>query len=247
LAIAPAAFGDSEASTPEPSVTPTLLSSNPPWTELVDRYQTANRKQQDHLRDSTMEVEIHGKLPRYKQEAVQRAIRQVAPTGEVLYEPLSSSGDDRVIKEVIARYMTEEQDASRKLVAGDPKLHSIGITRENYNFKYKGTSKLNNRQVYMFQVTPKEKRLGLFKGEIWVDVDSFQTIREFGEFVRSPSIQVRKIKFDRRYEIQDDLAVPTLVSSRTETRLFGNAEIEVRYSGFTNVLSARSHSCPLGW
>jgi hypothetical protein len=182
-----------------------------------------------------------------KREAIQRAVRHVAATGEISYEPLSSSGDNTVRKEVIARYMSEEVDASRKLVLGDAKLQSIGINRDNYKFTYKGLAKLNDRQVYVFQITPKQKRLGLFKGEIWVDSATFQTLRESGTFVKNPSIQLSKLQFVRQYEIQDGLAIPTHVSSRIETRVGVAADIDVRFSGFSNVLTAHSRVCPLGW
>jgi hypothetical protein len=217
------------------------------WTEALDGYLAANRQQQDRLRDSTMEVEIQAKLPRMKREAIQRAVRHVAPSGEISYEPVSSTGDNMVRKEVIARYMSAEQDASRKVAPGDVQLQSMGITRDNYEFKYKGLGALNDRRVYVFELKPKQKRLGLFKGEIWVDVLTFQTLRESGTFEKSPSIYLSKVQFVRQYEIQDGLAIPTYVSSKIETRMAGTADIDIRFSGFSNVMTARSRICPLGW
>ena len=87
----------------------------------------------------------------------------------------------------------------------------------------------------------------MFKGEIWVDALTFQTLRESGTFVKSPSIYLSKVQFVRQYEIQDGLAIPTYVSSQIDTRVVGKAEIDIRFSGFSNVLTARSHICPLGW
>ena len=85
-----------------------------------------------------MEVEIQARLPRMKKVALQWGLRLVAPTGEVNYQPVSLTGDNMVRKEVIARYMTEEMDASRKSAIGDAKFQSMGITRDNYKFSYKG-------------------------------------------------------------------------------------------------------------
>jgi hypothetical protein len=246
FALAPLLRGGSEALAPDPIGAPPLPTVAT-WSEALDNYLAANRVQQDRLRDSTAEVEIQAKVPRMKREAIQRAVRRVAPSGEVSYEAIGGTGDNMVRKEVIARFMTEEQDASKKLVLGDAKLQSIGITRENYKFTFKGLGKLNDRQVYVFQITPKQKRLGLFKGEIWVDSVTFQTLRESGTFVKNPSIQLSKLQFVRQYEVQDGLAVPTHVSSKIETRLGVGAEIDVRFIGFSNVLTARSRICPLGW
>jgi hypothetical protein len=244
--LAPLARADSESFSPDPVGAPPLPTAAT-WTEALDNYFAANRQQQARLRGSTMEVEIQAKLPRMKKEAIQRAVRHVGATGEISYEPVSSTGDNMVRKEVIARYMSEEMDASKKLVLGDASLQSIGITRDNYKFSYKGLGKLNDRPVYVFQITPKQKRLGLFKGEIWVDSVTFQTLRESGIFVKNPSIQLAKLQFVRQYEIRDELAIPSYVSSKITTRLAGNAEIDVRYSGFSNLLTAQMRICPLGW
>ncbi len=246
FALVPVVHGGSEVLSPDPVGAPPLPTAAT-WSEALDAYLAANRVQQDRLRDSTMEVEIEARLPRMKREAIQRAVRQVGATGAITYEPLSSTGDNMVRKEVIARYMIAEADASRKVGPGDAKLQSIGITRDNYKFSYKGLGTLNDRQVYVFQVTPKQKRLGLFKGEIWVDTLTFQTLRESGTFVKSPSIYLSKVQFMRQYEIQDGLAVPTHVSSQIETRMVGRADIDIRFSDFSNVLTARSRICPLGW
>jgi outer membrane lipoprotein-sorting protein len=246
FAVAPLVHGGSEALSPEPASAPPLPTAAT-WAQALDSYLAANRQQQDRLLDSTMEVEIQAKLPRMKREALQRAMRHVAPSGEISYEPVSSTGDNMVRKEVVARYMTAEADASKKLILGDAKLKSIGITRENYKFSYKGLGMLNDRQVYVFQLTPKQKRLGLFKGEVWVDSVTFQTLRESGTFVKNPSIYLSKVQFVRQYEIQDGLAIPTRVTSRIETRMVGRAEIDIRFSGFSNILTASSRICPLGW
>ncbi len=246
FALAPLLRGGGEVLSPDPEAAPPLPTAAS-WVVALDNYLAANRAQQDRLRDSSMEVEILAKLPRMKREALQRAVRNVAPTGEISYDPLTSTGDNMVRKDVIARYMSAEADASKKVAPGDTKIQSFGITRDNYEFKYKGLGTLNERQVYVFELKPKQKRLGLFKGEIWVDALTFQTLRESGTFVKSPSIYLKKVQFVRQYEIQNGLAIPTYVSSKIETRMVGRADIDIRFSGFSNILTAQSRICPLGW
>ena len=149
FALAPLVHGGNEALSPDPIGAPPLPTAAS-WVEALDSYLAANRLQQDRFRDSTMEVEIQARLPRMKREAIQRAMRQVGSSGEVSYQPVSSTGDNMVRKEVIARYMSEEADASRKLAIGDVQFQSMGITRDNYKFSYKGIGSLNDRQVYVF-------------------------------------------------------------------------------------------------
>ena len=225
FAVAPLLHGDNnESLSLDPLGAPPLPTAATP-AQALDSYLAANREQQDRLRDSSTEVEIQAKLPGLKREALQRAVRRVSPAGEISYDPVGSTGDNMVRKEVIARYMSAEQDASRKVAPGDVKLQPIGITRDNYEFKYKGLGTLNDRKVYVFDLKPKQKRIGLFKGEIWVDVLTFQTLRESGTFVKSPSIYLKKIQFVRQYDIQDGLAVPSRVSSTIEARMVGKRRV----------------------
>jgi hypothetical protein len=243
--ILPLAHADNEAWTPDPVTTPLPAASN--WSEVVDRYVLANRAQQGLLRDSTMDVEILGKLPQLKKEATLRGVRQVAESGQISYETLTALGDTTVKRDVIAKYLTAEQEASVSLVKGDGKLQSIAITPDNYKFQYKGLEKLNDRGAYVFQVTPKQKRLGLFKGEVWVDVETFQTLRESGIFVKNPHIFVRKVQFVRDYETQNGVAVPVRIVSKIDTRGLGKAELDVRYSNFSTLVATEGRVCPLGF
>jgi hypothetical protein len=79
---------------------------------------------------------------------------------------------------------------------------------------------------------PHKKRAGLFKGWLWVDARTALPVREQGEFVKSPSVFLRKIEFVRDYELRDGLARPVSIESTIQTRLVGNAELVVKYSNY---------------
>lgn len=240
------AVADSAALSPDPADGPLPTASSP--AEVIDRYVAASRLQQDRLHDSTMQVELDGRLTRNNKEGSVRALREISPTGQIKYETISSSGDGMVRKNVLAEYMNAEMEASASVATADGKLKSIAITPDNYKFKYKGLGKLNDRQVYIFQLIPKEKRLGLFKGEIWVDAETFQSLRESGTFVKNPKpLFLSKVAFVRQYEVQDGFALPSRVLSKIETRPGFRAEVDVRFSSFSNPLTAQSRFCPLGW
>jgi hypothetical protein len=59
--------------------------------------------------------------------------------------------------------------------------------------------------------------VGLFKGELWVDADTFLPLRESGRFVKNPSVFLKKIEFVRDYEIKDGIAFATLLTKLEET------------------------------
>jgi len=72
-------------------------------------------------------------------------------------------------------------------------------------------------------------RVGLFKGEIWVDARTFLCVRESGRFVKSPSIFLRKIEFVKDFEIQDGVSVPRQIHTEVDTRLVGPAELTIDF------------------
>jgi hypothetical protein len=196
--------------------------------ELFARYQMALRSQKDAMNNVAMEVLMEGKIPRLKKEGKMSAMKRVSSLGRVTWKLLGFWGDDTVKKEVMARYMSAEQEAA----AGTGKNGDISITPDNYNIKYKGLNERDQKQVHVFELKPKHKRVGLFKGELWVDPETFLPLRETGRLVKNPSIFIKKMEFTRNYEIRDGVAYLTRMESRTDTRIVGRAELNIEYANF---------------
>jgi hypothetical protein len=106
------------------------------------------------------------------------------------------------------------------------------VTPLNYKFKYKGRSQSEGREVYIFQVTPKQKREGLFKGDVWIDAETYLKVQESGYLVKNPSIFIKKVAFIRKYEIHDGISVPKQVLSMVDTRVVGKAELTIDFTNF---------------
>jgi hypothetical protein len=74
--------------------------------------------------------------------------------------------------------------------------------------------------------------VGLFKGELWIDPETNLPLREAGEFVKNPSIFLKKVQFVREYEIVEGRAIPKHVESKLNTRVWGTAEVSINYKNF---------------
>jgi hypothetical protein len=192
---------------------------------IVQNYCAAATGQARAQRPSSMDVRIEASLPGLKKHGKLHALRRISALGRITYKVLGFEGDNTVKHEVIARYLSAEQEAQ-----GDP---TLAVTPENYKFQFKGRSELGGRSSFVFQVTPKRKRQGLFKGEIWIDAATFLRVREAGYLVKSPSIFLKRVTFTRDYEIQDGISVPRQVESRVETRLVGSAELKIDFSNYS--------------
>jgi len=199
-----------------------------PEDEMVSKFLEANQHQQTALRGATMEVDIDASVPKLKKQGKLHALKNISKLGKITYHALSFIGENMVKTEVIARYLTAEVQATH-----DGANNDISITPENYKFKYKGTEMLYGRDVYVMHVTPRHKKVGLFKGELWLDAQTGMPVRESGSFVKSPSIFLKKMQFVQMYEMQNGVSIPQRLESKVEVRFFGPVELNVNYLKFS--------------
>jgi hypothetical protein len=193
---------------------------------VIDHYAAATRQQEKSLEGASMDVDIDASLPKLKKHGKLHALRRILPLGLIKYEKARFEGDNVVNKEVITRYLTAEIEAQK-----DPSP-AYAVAPANYKFKSKGMVQLDGRDTYLYQVTPKQKRERLFKGEIWIDARTYLKVQESGYLVKNPSIWLKKVAFIRKYEIRDGVSVPKQTQSVADTRLVGKAEMTIE---FTNV------------
>ena len=179
--------------------------------------------QSARLLGASMEVDVEASLPRLKKHGELSALRHISKLGRITYEVLHFEGDNTIKSNVIARYLAADAQAQGN------EAPSLAVTPLNYRFKYKGRANQDGREVYIFAVTPKGKRIGLFKGELWLDVQTCLPVREAGRLVKNPSIFLRRIEFVREYDIHDGVAVPRSIWSIVDTRVVGKAELIVRF------------------
>lgn len=214
------------------TVVPALMwadpAASPSAPEIVDKYLSAVEVQKKHQVSASMEVDIDAKLPRLKKQGRLHALKFITKVGQILYPPnwQRYEGDNTVKKEVIARYLQAEQQA-RSEYSG-----SIAITPANYRFKFKGITDYAGRPAYVLQLTPRQKRIGLFKGELWIDQQTYLPLREWGELVKNPSVFLKSVYFVRDYYICDGISVPRRLISDVDTRLVGKAQLTIWFDKY---------------
>jgi len=188
---------------------------------MVTRYLSATQAQQSTLRGGSMEVDIDASVPKLNKRGKLHALRNISVLGKITYHMLGFSGDNTVKKEVIARYLSAEVQA--------PGGSNLSVTPENYKFKYKGLREEDGHAVYVLHVSPRQKRVGLFKGELWLDAATCMPVRESGRFVKSPSLFLKKMEFVRTYEIENGVSIPQRIDSVVDTRFFGPVTLSVNF------------------
>jgi hypothetical protein len=101
------------------------------------------------------------------------------------------------------------------------------ISPANYKFSYKGTSELNGRLVHIYQLKPREKRAGLFKGRIFVDAYKGSLVRAEGKPAKSPSLFIKKIEFVQDYADIGNFTFPVHIHSEANARIVGRTIVDV--------------------
>lgn len=191
---------------------------------IIQRFVQATQNHEDALRGSSMQVSIDASIPKLNEHGTLRALRLISKVGTVAYRKATFQGDNTVKTEVIARYLQAEQQGQ-----GD---QSVAITPENYKFKNRGEKHTAAGDVYVFQLTPRKKRVGLFKGELWLDPKTYLPVLEKGKLVKNPSVWFKKVEFERKFAVQNGLAVPQRVEISTDVRLFGRVQMNIDFSDY---------------
>jgi len=166
-------------------------------------------------------VEIHASLPRLEKTGWLRAIRRLAPLGKSRYEVIQLAGDRTVKEQVIVRYLKAEERASELPAV------SVAITPANYKFAYQRLVEDGERFAWAFQITPRRKRDGLIRGELWLDQQTGLPVLQSGYLVKSPSVFIKRVAVTRENTLCDGIVESRLTHITVETRLIGRAELVI--------------------
>lgn len=195
----------------------------PPETILLKYFDI--QKEQGRLENFQVDVRIEASLPAMHKSGTLTATRILRGEYGLSYRGSSFTGDDSVKGDVIARYLNAEKESLRRPM-------KIGINLANYRFTYRGIAMYLDRRAHVFEVNPRDNKIGLYRGELWVDIETSQPLREFGRFVKNPSVFLKNVDFVRDYHLIDGRALPARIITRMDTRLVGPAEITVYFSDY---------------
>lgn len=193
---------------------------------MVTKFLNATKIQQDALRGTQMEIEIDAQLPKLKETGKQKFLRKISRLGEISFKKLGEFVGDRTVQQqVIVRYLELENENSQN--------PSVAITPANYKFRLKTKMTQGDNRTYVFELTPKKKAVGLFKGELWLDAATGMPLREVGSLVKTPSILVKSLSFVNEFELKNGVSLPSQVICHVDTHIAGRADLNIRFSKLT--------------
>ena len=185
-------------------------------------YQQRAEKQRAGIPSYAAETTITAELPQMHQRGEFELLREFAAPSELHFKPVHFSGDSFVKTNVIVRLLQQDVEHAEKHDAA-----STAITAANYKFIYRGNGQINGSDAYIFEVKPRSKAPGLFKGNIYLDASRGTLLRAEGRLVKSPSIFIKKIEFTTDFADFDGFTLPVEIHSLTATRVVGEAIVDI--------------------
>jgi hypothetical protein len=228
LAVSPIAVAES-SSTGEHTGADILSQQFFPTTNFVtaspeaalEVFQRRSQQQRVALVEYSDTTIIHADLPDTSQSGeYELSRRYVAPT-TLQFKPVRYTGDSFVKTNIMMRLLQSEVEHVKEDGA------KTAITSANYKFKHKYTVTGDGHTTYVYDVKPRKKRQGLFKGRIWVDASSGALRRVEGTLVKSPSFFIKRLEFVQDYEEVDGMVLPSHLHSVSKVRILGRTVVDV--------------------
>jgi hypothetical protein len=176
---------------------------------------------------------IHAELPETAQQGEFEVQRHYSAPHTLQFTPVRFNGDGFVKSNIITRLLQSEVDHVKQEDGGQ-----TAISKENYKFSYKGSAKVDGRTVHVFQLKPRSKRPGLFKGRIYLDAYTGSLVRAEGGVVKSPSFFVKKIEFVQDYTDIGNFTFPTHIHSEARARVIGRTVVDIYHRDYQPVSTA---------
>ena len=178
---------------------------------------------------------IRAELPDTAQQGEFELQRHFEAPHTLQFTALHYTGDGFVKSNVITRLLQSEVDHMKQDDGG-----LTAITNQNYKFSYKGTSDINGRVVHIFQLKPRSKRPGLFKGRIYLDAHTGSLVRAEGSVVRSPSFFVKKIDFVQDYTDVENFTLPVHIHTNALARVIGRTVVDISHHDYQPVSATQA-------
>ena len=216
-----------DISNPLPRMSPELA---------LDAYLSRAEHQNTRLGAYTAETVIEADLPEVQQHGEYQLQRTYSAPNIMKFKAVRFEGDGSVKTNVISRLLTSEVQNVEK---NDGALTAINAS--NYKFNYRSDDQIGGRVVHVYAVKPHDKRVGLFKGHIFVDVSTGTLVRAEGEFVKSPSVFVKDIEFVQDYDDFGAFTLPTHLHTSAKAKIYGKTVVEVdnrNYQTYSDVTVA---------
>jgi hypothetical protein len=211
----------SEDSLPPQLTPPAVLPVMSPELAL-ETYRSRAAQQATDLASYTSTSLIHAELPESRQQGEYEVKRQYAAPKSLLFTALRFTGDTFVKANVITRFMQSEVEHVQK-----DDSSAMAFTAANYKFSYKGLQRVDGRTLHEFQLKPRRRRVGLLKGNLFLDAYTGSLVHLEGVPAKSPSVFLSKIRVSQDFADFGPFTLPVHLHSEAKASIVGRTIVDV--------------------
>jgi hypothetical protein len=211
----------SEESLPPQLAPPAVLPVMSPELAL-ETYQSRAAQQARGLESYTSTSLIHAELPESRQQGEYEVKRQYAAPKSLLFTALHFTGDTFVKANVITRFLQSEVEHVQK-----DDSSAMAFTAANYKFSYKGLASVDGRTLHEFQLKPRRRRVGLLKGNLFLDAHTGSLVHLEGVPAKSPSVFLSKIRVSQDFADFGPFTLPVHLHSEAKASIVGRTIVDV--------------------
>jgi hypothetical protein len=91
---------------------------------------------------------------------------------------------------------------------------------------------VEGKHAYVLKVEPKERRVLLYRGTIWVDAQDLAVVQIEAQPARNPSFWIRDTRIHHVYQKAGAFWLPAYDRSETKVRLGGTALLTINYGDY---------------
>lgn len=182
---------------------------------IVQHMDEAARANRTHYRPYivTRDYRMYGSDQQKPSSEVVAEVNFVPP-GTKDFKILESKGSSR--GEGVVRHVLESE---QKAAAGQNAPGAV--TSDNYNFAYLGEEKMDGRDCYVLQLTPKVKDKTVVEGKAWVDKDTYLIHKVEGDMSKLPSWWLKSVHVTLLFSAVDGMWMQTATRAQADVRIFG--------------------------
>ncbi len=113
----------------------------------------------------------------------------------------------------------------RRMLASEAEIAkdcgSTDISAENYDFRFSREEYVSGQPCYVLELLPKRIDKNLFRGNIWVDANTYMLRRTEGEPAKTPSWWIRDVRFVLSYGDAGGMWLQTALEGSATVRILG--------------------------
>jgi hypothetical protein len=188
LATIPTANAQAKQSAEVLSITPSALA--------FARYVAFLNRRDVFTESGPVAVEISALLPRQGTQVRLTAFRDTDASERSEYDVVQLEGDPTA-QVIVERYL------STRAQVENLRLSALLVTPANYKFRYIGLRYRSGALACVFQIIPRKRRIGLIRGQLWIDPVTGAALRLAGRFVKAPSASLQRIDITCDVDLHD--------------------------------------------